>query len=284
MSVASNVERMMLELVNDERAKVGAPPLKLELNLNESAETHSDWMLDTDRFSHTGEGGSSAGERMSDAGFDFDGSWRWAENIAWQSERGERGIRDDVEDLHESLMNSPGHRANILNPDLDVMGIGVERGNFAGYDAVMVSQNFASTGGSLDIDNGGQGVQSASQTVDIGPSITVDDIFVARARGAWREKLAKHTETDESDGDTIAFYEIRDDEGHHNFRMRGEGVIDATDGVIIAADDFERLRVRADDHVGETTVEMRASDGENWGDWADITVVTQSPDDYFGFA
>ncbi len=155
MSTASTVEREMLALINQERTSRGLDPLELERNLNESSEDHSSWMLDTDRFSHTGQGGSSATQRMQAAGFDLSGSWRTGENIAWQSERGAPGISDDIAQLHQNLMNSPGHRANILNPDFKYIGIGIEEGDMQGYDAVMVTQNFAATQGDVDLDNGG---------------------------------------------------------------------------------------------------------------------------------
>ena len=153
MSRADNLERLMESLINEERAAAGANPVELELRLNASAENHSEWMLANDTFSHTGVGGSSAGDRMEDAGFPFVGSWSWGENIAWQSERGAPGLMDDVADIHDGLMNSPGHRANILNPDYEVIGIGIERGDYLGFDGVMVTQNFASTDGDLQIDN-----------------------------------------------------------------------------------------------------------------------------------
>lgn len=158
MSIADEYERYMLSLINAERAAVGAGALQLELNLNASAEAHSLWMLDTGTFSHTGVDGSSATQRMDDAGFDFVPSWASAENIAVQSERGAAGIMDDVYDLHVSLMNSSGHRANILNPNLDYIGIGIEFGGFdfksGTYDSVIVTQNFASTAGTVDLDTG----------------------------------------------------------------------------------------------------------------------------------
>ena len=50
-----------------------------------------------------------------------------------------------MDDVHESLMNSPGHRANILNPAFDEIGIGIENGDFEGFDSVMVTQNFGAT-------------------------------------------------------------------------------------------------------------------------------------------
>ncbi|WP_170474768.1 CAP domain-containing protein [Ruegeria arenilitoris] len=154
MSTASTIEWEMLALINQERESRGLDPLLMETQLNDSSEDHSAWMLDTDRFSHTGEDGSSATQRMRAAGFDFEGSWRSGENIAWQSERGAPGISDDVAQLHENLMSSPGHRANILNPDFRYIGIGIETGDMRGYDAVMVTQNFATTSAPVLLDQG----------------------------------------------------------------------------------------------------------------------------------
>ena len=159
MVKADQYERYMLELINADRAARGADPLKLERNLNQAAEDHSEWMLARDVFDHTGVGGSSPTKRITDAGFDLSGGWRTAENIAVQSERGAAGIRDDVADLHQSLMNSPGHFRNLMNPDLDYIGIGIELGDFnfgsGEYESVIVTQNFASTDGRVDLDNGG---------------------------------------------------------------------------------------------------------------------------------
>ncbi|MFK7939651.1 MAG: CAP domain-containing protein [Roseovarius sp.] len=145
MSQANALERLMLELINEERASAGLQPLRFNGDLNEASEDHSDWMLNRDVFSHTGQNGSSAGDRIQDAGYELEGNWTWGENIAWQSERGAPGLEDDVRDLHESLMNSPGHRANILNADYEEIGIGIEQGDFRSYDSVMVTQNFGTT-------------------------------------------------------------------------------------------------------------------------------------------
>ena len=147
MSLASETERQMLDLINVERANAGLNPLKLNTLLNQSSEDHSTWMINTDTFSHTGQGGSSATDRMQAANYPFEGSWASGENIAWQSERGADGIADDVIQLHQGLMDSPAHRANILNPDFTEIGIGIERGDMEGFDSVVVTQNFARTDG-----------------------------------------------------------------------------------------------------------------------------------------
>ena len=141
-------EQYMLELVNAERAKVGAQPLAFDGDLNEAAEGHSQWMIATDTFSHTGSGGSNPGQRMTAAGYVFSGSWTWGENIAWASTRSPTGYQDEVQLLHNNLMNSSGHRANILNDSFREIGIGFETGPYGSYDAAMVTQNFARTGSS----------------------------------------------------------------------------------------------------------------------------------------
>jgi hypothetical protein len=149
MARANKFERFMLHLINQERTERGLDPLRFDGNLNESSERHTNWMLRHDIFDHDGAGGTNATQRMKEAGYKLAGTWRTGENIALQSERGSSGMRDDVRDLHQSLMNSPSHRANILNPKFDEIGIGIERGSFRlggnTFDAVAVTQDFGKT-------------------------------------------------------------------------------------------------------------------------------------------
>jgi hypothetical protein len=171
-TTANDLERYMLDLMNEERISRGLNALVLDKVLNASADAHSLWMLENNVFSHTGVGGSTPTERMTAEGFDLSGSWRTAENIAAQSERGNEGLFDDVYDLHIALMNSPGHRANILMPDLEVVGIGIQTGTYSydsgTYFSVMVTQNFAMTGGqttpdTLNPHNGMTGVSVGTE-------------------------------------------------------------------------------------------------------------------------
>jgi Ca2+-binding RTX toxin-like protein len=145
MSQASVYEQYMLELINADRIKAGAQPLAFDDNLNTAAENHSLWMIDTEIFSHTGINGSNAGTRMKDAGYIFSGSWSWGENIAWSSTRSPSGFQDEVLRLHTNLMNSSGHRANILNNNFKELGVGFEVGQFKGFNSAVVTENFAKT-------------------------------------------------------------------------------------------------------------------------------------------
>jgi serralysin len=150
MAAPSRLERYMLKLINADRADAGLKPLDFDRDLNEAAEKHSGWMLEADRFSHTGQGGSDPEQRMDAAGYDFTGEWSWGENVAWTSSHSPQGYKDEVRELHQDLMNSPEHRANILDGDFTEIGIGMEIGDFSGQSSVFVTQDFAHSGDGTD--------------------------------------------------------------------------------------------------------------------------------------
>jgi hypothetical protein len=183
MSQATAYEQYQLELVNAERAKAGLQPLAFDPDLNEAAELHSDWMLDFDTFSHTGVNGSSAGDRMKAAGYAFTGSWSWAENIAWASTRSPSGYQDEVLLLHNNLMNSPGHRANILNGTFREIGIGFEIGQYQSYNAAMVTQNFAKTGGNPFLTGVAFDDQDGDNFYDVGEGLGGVSIRITSSSG-----------------------------------------------------------------------------------------------------
>ena len=145
MSQPSAYEQYMLELINAERAKVGAQPLAFDGDLNEAAENHSQWMIATDTFSHTGANGSDPTARMTAAGYALDGSWAAGENIGWATTRSPEGLQDEVDLLHSNLMNSSDHRANILDVNYREIGVGFETGDYGGRDSAFVTQDFGKT-------------------------------------------------------------------------------------------------------------------------------------------
>lgn len=157
MAYATADERYFARLVNEARKEQGLPPLALEKRLNDSADAHSRWMLDTDRFSHTGQGGSSPRQRIEEEGFDLQGNWRTAENLAYVSIQGRADLRDEIRQLHQNLMDSPGHYANIMG-STSYLGIGLQIGTFnqggRDYQVLMATQNFARTDGPVRLDKG----------------------------------------------------------------------------------------------------------------------------------
>jgi uncharacterized protein YkwD/uncharacterized membrane protein required for colicin V production len=121
-------ERRMLELVNAERQTAGLQPLTLDPAITAVARAHSRAMFEQRFFAHTDPGGHSPFDRMSRGGVRFRTA---GENLAYAP---------SVEQAHTGLMNSPGHRANILRPEFRRIGIGVIASD--GYGR-MYTQNFA---------------------------------------------------------------------------------------------------------------------------------------------
>ncbi|MEM7591047.1 MAG: CAP domain-containing protein [Cyanobacteria bacterium P01_A01_bin.83] len=113
--MSTQLINQVLELTNAERAKAGLNPLRLDNQLSQAAQGHSDSMGEDDFFSHTGADGSTAFDRIKDTGYVYSTA---GENIA----AGQRTAQQVV----EGWMNSPGHRANILNADYTEIGIGYE--------------------------------------------------------------------------------------------------------------------------------------------------------------
>lgn len=177
-------EQYMLELMNAERAKVGAQPLAFDFDLNEAAELHSEWMIATDVFSHTGAGGSTPTARAQAAGYQLSGSWATGENIAWASLRNPAGLQDEVQLLHTNLMNSPGHKANILNANYREVGVGFETGEYQGWQGAFATQSFAKSGSTLALTGVAYTDKDADRAYDPGEGLAGVKVTAVAAGGA----------------------------------------------------------------------------------------------------
>nr|WP_282693953.1 CAP domain-containing protein [Streptomyces sp. CC208A] len=104
----------VIELVNAERAKAGCGPLTANATLTSAAQGHSDDMAARDFFDHTDPDGDGPGDRITAAGYPWS---TYGENIA-------KG-QTTPEQVMDAWMNSPGHRANILNCSFKEIGIGI---------------------------------------------------------------------------------------------------------------------------------------------------------------
>ncbi|WP_158821915.1 CAP domain-containing protein [Streptomyces sp. NRRL F-5727] len=104
----------VISLVNAERAKAGCGPLTANATLTSAAQGHSDDMAARDFFDHTNPDGDGPGERVTAAGYPWT---TYGENIA-------KG-QTTPEQVMDAWMNSPGHRANILNCDFKEIGVGI---------------------------------------------------------------------------------------------------------------------------------------------------------------
>ena len=122
-----SAEMQMFALVNQERQKAGVRPLTFDDRLRDVGRAHSEEMFRMGYFSHTSPVSGSPFDRMRAAGIPF---LIAGENIAYAQ---------TVDIAHQALMNSPGHRANILQPQFGRGGIGIIRSQLRG---LMISQEF----------------------------------------------------------------------------------------------------------------------------------------------
>jgi uncharacterized protein YkwD len=122
-----DLEEEMLKLVNRERAANGLEPLAPDAEMTEVARKHSADMFTRGYFSHNTPENKTPFDRMR------------AENVRFLTAGENLALAPTLEIAHNGLMNSPGHRANILRPQFGRLGIGVLDGGRLG---LMITQNF----------------------------------------------------------------------------------------------------------------------------------------------
>jgi uncharacterized protein YkwD len=106
-------EKILFDLANRDRAAQGLPPLKWNDALADAARKHAAWMAHRTSLSHQFPGEQDLPTRARQAGARFSAI---AENIA---------EGPAAADLHAQWMISPPHRKNLLDPELDSVGISV---------------------------------------------------------------------------------------------------------------------------------------------------------------
>ncbi|MBQ1765723.1 MAG: CvpA family protein [Aquincola sp.] len=122
-----DLEAQMLVLVNEERGRQGLKPLVADPAAAEVAREHSRDMFERSYFSHITPDGLDPFDRMRAGHLRYLAA---GENLA---------LARTLAMAHRGLMESPGHRANILRPAFGRVGIGILDG---GRHGLMVTQNF----------------------------------------------------------------------------------------------------------------------------------------------
>jgi uncharacterized protein YkwD len=122
-----DLEAKMLVLVNEERTKRGLKALKADPEMTVVARKHSVDMFGRGYFSHYTPEKKGPFDRMRRDKVRF---LTAGENLA---------LARNLNMAHTGLMNSPGHKANILQPAFGRLGIGIMDGGIYG---IMVTQNF----------------------------------------------------------------------------------------------------------------------------------------------
>ena len=114
-------EQELASLVNQERIQAGRQPLRLDARLSCLARHYAQDMANRNFFSHYDPEGNSPFDRLHKKNITYRAA---AENLF-------KGWRDPEEEsmkiAHSFLMQSAGHRRNILDSDFTVIGVGVVR-------------------------------------------------------------------------------------------------------------------------------------------------------------
>ncbi len=121
------LEYKMFELVNSEREKEGLKKLSYDPALVPVARLHSKDMFARGYFSHYSPEGKTVADRLKGNKIRYLAA---GENLA---------LAPTLNMAHTGLMNSPGHRANILHKSYGKIGIGIVDGGIRG---IMVTQIF----------------------------------------------------------------------------------------------------------------------------------------------
>jgi uncharacterized protein YkwD len=126
-----NTENIIID-TNKERVKANLPPLKTNAKLNASAKIKVEDMIKRQYFEHE----SPTGEGVSDLGTQVGYVYViMGENLAL-------GNFSSSTDLLNAWMNSPGHRANILNPSYQEIGVYAVKGTYQGKVVWFAVQHF----------------------------------------------------------------------------------------------------------------------------------------------
>lgn len=124
----------IISLTNQERIAQGFAPLRVDQKLTLAAQNKAKDMLDKDYFSHTSPDGKDPWYWINKAGYDFIAA---GENLAADFITSEA--------THSAWLSSPSHRANILNPAFQDIGVACFSGNFQGKESIVVVEMFGAS-------------------------------------------------------------------------------------------------------------------------------------------
>jgi uncharacterized protein YkwD len=122
----------IISATNKERVSLGLTPLRESLNLDNSASFKAADMFARQYFEHQSPDGKSVADLVQNEGYQY---IMIGENLAL-------GNFENNEAVVTAWMNSPGHRANILNLRYTEIGIGLIKGNYKGNEVWFAVQHF----------------------------------------------------------------------------------------------------------------------------------------------
>ena len=121
----------IIALTNQSREGSGLKDLSENTQLDAAATAKAADMLAKGYFAHVTPDGRTPWDFITTAGYNYISA---GENLAVNF--------TEAENVEDAWMNSPGHRANILNASFQEIGIGISQGQYQGHEAIFVVQMF----------------------------------------------------------------------------------------------------------------------------------------------
>jgi len=124
----------LIQLLNQEREKLGLSPLKENPKLSQAAFLKAQDILSKDYFSHQSPEGKSP--------------WYWFKLVNYRFQYAGENLAIgflDSEEVYYAWKNSPSHRANIFNPHYQETGIAILKGEFQGNETYVIVQLFGTS-------------------------------------------------------------------------------------------------------------------------------------------
>lgn len=129
--VGAILPAVVVDLTNDERKALAAPPLYRNSVLDQAATLKAEHMVKGQYFAHNSPEGITP--------------WHWFREVGYVYAHAGENLAvyfSDSDEVVQAWMNSPSHRANIVNSNYQEIGIGTAKGRYQGHETVFVVQLF----------------------------------------------------------------------------------------------------------------------------------------------
>lgn len=173
----------LIGFANEARSLEGTPSLKVNPVLEEAARLKAEDMVKKNYFAHASPEGVPPWYWLGKAGYSFSAA---GENLAIDF--------SDSKDVSDAWLNSPGHRANILNKKFTEIGVATSKGIFNGRETVFVVQFFGRPLVSVPLTASAPSyiakpIEPAPKiAVETVPSVLSNDLFIAVDNGEESER------------------------------------------------------------------------------------------------
>ena len=129
--VGAILPAVVVTLTNNERQALSEPPLQRSTVLDQAATLKAEHMASLEYFAHNSPNGFTP--------------WHWFQEVGYVYAYAGENLAvffSDSDEVVKAWMNSPSHRANIVNATYQEIGIGTAKGRYQGHDTVFVVQLF----------------------------------------------------------------------------------------------------------------------------------------------